>query len=792
MMNRIRILLFLALSVVMTSAWAESINENQARSIAADFMARHSVPSSTLKIAKKAPRINAPGMSDKAAYYVFNASRGYVIVAGDDRVPAVLGYSDLGTFDEQDVPEAMQYLLEGYAAQIEALDEGAKAAPHFTSGEAISPLVTSTWSQNAPYYVFTPFVNGKHTPAGCVATAMAQVMYYWKWPARPTMTIPEYTTSTLGITRPALEPVDFGWDVMQDSYLNSDSTSAAGLAAATLTLYCGQSVEMNYNEGGSGAKTTRLPWMLSTYFGYKSSAHCLSRDNYTSQEWADAIYNELSAGRPVIYSGSKKSSGHAFICDGYDGNGLFHINWGWNGKSNGYFLLNVLNPDIQGTGSASGAYGYIYSQAIVVGIEPGDDASEFAYTSTDVSLDDYTTSRTASNYSFKATVSGRFRNNTSQVFAVSFGWGLYQGETLKSVLYETYASTSRPGYYYTISGKVLSFGSGITSGTYRIVPIYSEYSTGNWRPCIGADKNYIEVTINGNNCTYTGFGTAGEDDYTINDITYEGLLHNGRPVDITVDITNNGNSQNRLLYMHVDGTFTSTGYLGMGKGERALIPFRYLPTTAGTYTLTFSLNEDGSDPIATRTLTISTMPEATLSATAEVLNITDSGNKIVTSDKFSVKLTITNEGTTTYNEEISMKLYKNIYDNTGSSIQAKSQVITLEPGATTVVQFDMDNVIDGWRYFGSSNYYSAGAEVPLVKTSFYTIIFPEAPQLQMGDVNGDGLLNITDVTLLTNYLVGGTDTQLHEEVADINQDGELNVTDVILLINIIINQVSMP
>ena len=790
MTRRMRFLLFLALSVVMTTAWAESISENQARSIAADFMARHAIPTSSLKIAKKAPRMTAPGMSDKAAYYVFNASRGYVIVAGDDRAPAVLGYSDQGTFDEQDVPEAMQYLLEGYAAQIEALDEGAKAAPLLTTGSAISPLVTSAWSQNAPYNVMMPFVNGKHTPAGCVATAMAQVMNYWKWPSRPTMTIPEYTTSTLGITRPALEPVDFGWDLMQDSYLYSDSTNAAGLAAATLTLYCGQALEMNYNEGGSGANTTRLPIVMSTYFGYKASAHCLSRENYTTQEWADAIYSELSAGRPVVFSGRKSTGGHSFICDGYDGNGLFHINWGWNGQSNGYFLLNVLNPDIQGTGSASGAYGYILSQAIVVGIEPGDGASEFAYTSTDVALNDCTTSRTASNYNFMATVTGRFRNYTSQVFAVSFGWGLYQGETLKKVLYETYSSAARPGYSYTLSEKVLSFGKGMTSGTYRIVPIYSEYSAENWRPCIGADKNYIEVTINGNTCSYTCYGTTGEGDYTVNDITFEGLLHNGRPVDITVDITNNGNSQNKLLYMLVNGTFAGVGYLAMDNGERALIPYRYLPNEAGTYTLTFSLNEDGSDPIATRTLTISAMPEATLSATAEVLNITDSENKIVTSDKFSIKLTVTNTGSTTYHEEISMKLCKNTYGSTGSSVQAKGQVITLAPGESTVLQFDMDNVINGWRYFGSSYYYSGGTAISLVKTTYYTIIFPEEPQLQMGDVNGDGLLNITDVTLLTSHLMGGVVDLFHEEVADINQDGVLNVTDLTLLIGIIIAQTS--
>ena len=785
-MNKLNLLLLVGLLAIASgTAWAESINESQARKIAADFMTRHAMPTPTLKMAAKSPRLSAG--ADKADYYVFNASRGFVIVTGDDRTPAVLGYSDKGTFDTHDVPEPMQYLLESYAAQIAALDEGAEVAQPLRSRDAINPLVPSSWSQNAPYYVLTPMINGKHAPVGCVATAMAQVMYYWKWPARPTTTIPAYTTTTNSIYMPALEPVDFGWDVMQDTYLNSDSTSAAGLAAATLSLYCGQALEMNYKSSGSGANTPRLPWVMSTYFDYKASAHCLNRMNYTTQEWADAIYNELAAGRPVVYSGSKKTGGHSFICDGYDGNGLFHINWGWNGQSNGYFLLNVLNPDIQGTGSASGAYGYILDQAIVVGIEPGEGNNEFAFTSTDVMLNDYTTTRTGTNYNFMATVTGRFRNYTSQVIAVSFGWGLYQGETLKKVLYETYSSSSSPGKYFTLTEKNLSFGSGITSGTYRIVPICSEYAAENWRPCIGADKNYIEVTINGNTCSFAGFGTAGDGDYTVNDITCEGLLHNGRPVDITVDITNNGNSQNELLYMLVNGTFTGAGYLGIETGESALVPYRFFPSSAGTYTLTFSLNEDGSDPIATRTLTISAMPEATLSATAEVLNITDDTNRIATSDKFSVKLTVTNIGTTTYNEEISMKLYKHIYDSSGSSIQAKGQIIMLEPGETTVLQFDMDNVVDGWRYFGSSYYYSDGESIPLAKTLFYTIIFPETPQTMQGDVNGDGLINISDATALTNYLLGSTVNPFIEANADVSQDGIINITDLTSLINYLLN-----
>ena len=791
-MNRISILLLaVCLAIASGTAWAKSINENQARRIAEGFMTSHRMPATGLKLAQKAPQLNAPSQAGNAAYYVFNSGQtqgGYVIVAGDDRAPAVLGYSDKGTFDTEAIPEAMQELLDSYAEQIEALNQGYKTVSLTSSGPAIAPMLTSCWNQKSPHNLLLPFVNGNRAVVGCAATAMAQIMYYWKWPARPSMTIPEYTTSSYTIYMPALPPVNFNWDAMQDNYQSSDTLSEAGLAAATLSLYCAQSLEMNFQDGTSGATTSRAPQMLSTYFGYKASAHTLWRLNYTTQEWNDMLYSELVASRPVIYSGSKKSGGHAFICDGYDRNGLFHINWGWNSQSNGYFLLNVLNADMQGTGSASGVYGYIYSQAAIVGIEPGEGTNVFALTATDLVLNSATTTRSGTNYDFRAVVSGRFRNLTSQVMTVSFGWALYQGLTFKSMLYESYHTSLRPGFYLSSTSRTLKFGSGITSGTYRIVPVYSEYYAGNWRPCVGADKNYIEVVINGNTCTITGYGNASEPNYTVNDITMEGMMHNGRPVDINVNLTNNGGWNNRLLYMFVDGTFKASSMVDLANGETADIPFRFMPTEAGNYTLTWSWNDDGSDSIAIRNVTINAMPTASLSGTLQVLNVTDATNKIVTSDKFSVELTVTNDGTETYNEELSFKLYKHTSGNSGTSVQGLNMPIVLEPGETKTVQAEFDNVINGWKYFVNAYYYSAGEQIKIKGTSFHTIVFPEAPLYEIGDVNGDGKLSIKDVTDLIDYLLTENSESINLDVADINGDGHITIKDVTDLISLLLAQ----
>jgi len=238
--------------------------------------------------------------------------------------------------------------------------------------------------------------------------------------------------------------------------------------------------------------------------------------------------------------------------------------------------------------------------------------------------------------------------------------------------------------------------------------------------------------------------------------------------------------------MFVNGTFKATGMVDLGTGETADIPFRFMPSEAGTYTLTWSWKDDGSDPIATRTITINQMPAAKLSGTLQVLNVTDTDNKIVTSDKFSVLLTVTNDSTVTYNEDLSFKLYKFTSGNSGTSVQGINIPIVLEPGETKTVRADFDNVINGWRYFVNAYYYSTGEQVKIKGTSFHTIIFPEAPAIQPGDVNCDGKLSIKDVTDLISYLLSGDESGIDLTVADVDNNGKISIGDVTALINLLL------
>ena len=365
---------------------------------------------------------------------------------------------------------------------------------------------------------------------------------------------------------------------------------------------------------------------------------------------------------------------------------------------------------------------------------------------------------------------------------MDFGWGLYdENGTFIQTIYNTYSSSSTPSRYFTLTEKNLNFGAGITSGTYRIVPICRERGVdAPWQPCAGAEHNYIEVEINGNNCTFTTYGTAATPDYTVNDISMVGNRHPNRPMDITLNMTNNSESVNNMLYMFVGSTKTAAGVVSLGKDQTGDVYYNYVPAAAGTYTLMFSFNEDGSNPIATTSLTIDEMPAANLSATTQVLNQTGG---VINSDKFSVVLTIKNNGSQTYREDISITLFKNTYGNYGTGVQSKVQFIELAPGATTTVQFDMDNVIDGWRYFAKTYYYSAGAQTDLAGVSFHTIVFPEVPSFILGDLNGVGGVDMDDLTLMINYLLTNDATGINLQAADTSGNSEVDMDDLTRLIN---------
>ena len=300
-----------------------------------------------------------------------------MIVSGDDRTIAVLGYADSGSIHEDDMPDGLRYLLEGYEEQIAHIPTDAGVQLYRGGYTPIEPLIQTHWNQGKPYNNLCPTIDGKHVVTGCVATSFAQLMYYHKYPTESCAPIPAYSTNTqdkdgkkITLDVPALPATTFDWDNMIDDYnpINPETgkkyvggTDAQQAAVATLMQYCGSSVEMMYGLGTSSAYNEAIPFALKTYFGYDGGVSHAYRKNYSYAGWVDLIYNELAARRPVILGGQAAGGGHSFICDGYDTNDhagadgdYFHMNWGWGGSSDGYFLLSVLQPWEQGIGGSSG------------------------------------------------------------------------------------------------------------------------------------------------------------------------------------------------------------------------------------------------------------------------------------------------------------------------------------------------------------------------------------------------------------------------------------------------------
>ena len=419
--------------------------------------------------------------------YVFNVSNngGFVIVSPDDCVQTILGYSDCGQFDPDNIPCNMRAWLQGYADEIAWAQQqtaegrlqttGNRAkAPQKTGRTDVAPMCQTHWAQGEPFNNKCVF-GGVKCVTGCVATAMAQVLYYHQWPTETADVIPAYTTNSNNYSVDAIPAGSvINWSNIQQEYglykdenlvvHNEPYNDVQADAVAELLLYCGASVSMDYGTGSSGAMSTEIPFALIHYLGYKNTAQLLNRDSYSSNDWDEIIYHEMISGRPVLYSGvTIGNEGHEFVCDGYDADeGTYHINWGWQGVSNGYFVLSALDPDEQGIGGSSSNQGFNREQDAVIGIQKPDatgDVSERVGMATGISLQLIDLS-----FSENPTINGNdvylyvtIKNNSINDF--DNGLSVWESTQTQNI----------PVYGYTIpSGATQAIGFPITpGGTYR-------------------------------------------------------------------------------------------------------------------------------------------------------------------------------------------------------------------------------------------------------------------------------------------------------------------------------------
>jgi hypothetical protein len=615
-----KLLLFGLLTFFGMTTFAKQVDENTAKQVGQNFLATRT-NSQTLKnsssfqlVYKSNSKISNPlaSIQPTTYFYVFNASTsGFIIVAGDDNVTPILGYSDQGVFDPNNIPRNVAKWFEGYKSEIrsiieqniqptnkikdewQSLKNGNTNNSSAKTRASVNPLMQTQWNQSPYYNSLCP--GGSVT--GCVATAMAQIMKYWNYPATGSG-FHSYNHQNYGTLSANFGSTTYQWGSMPNS-VNSTNN-----AVATLMYQVGVSVDMNYSPQVSGAYvisaqspiTNCSEYALKTYFGYKNTLQGVQRANYNQTQWLNLLKTELDASRPILYAGFGSGGGHCFVADGYDNNDYIHFNWGWGGAYDGYFQINALNPSGTGTGGGSG--GYNSGHQAVIGIEPPAGSQTY-----NMALYNYV------NPSANTIYYGQSFNIITNI--ANNGTNTYNGDYTAAIFDNSYNFID---YVQTLTGYTLQGGYAYTNnlvfsttGLFSMLP--GTYYVGIfYRPTGG---NWMQVANSGSYSNLVQMNVINPNDIELNSsmiLTPGTTLTQGQSASVNLNIVNNGANtfigQYDVGLYNLDGTLAQTiGTMnennGLPSGYTYNSPYLTFSTTSvtvnpGTYLLAVQHNPTNS------------------------------------------------------------------------------------------------------------------------------------------------------------------------------------------------------
>ena len=551
-------------------ATAQTVSQSDAMAKAKAFLAQQSKKANGHHAAANEPltlAYEATTTEGDVCYYAFNRAggSGFVIAGGDACAQPILGYTTQGTFDINRLPENVRWWLSTYQRQIGstirlARQRGTttaalapKRAQTTTARASVAQLMKTRWAQEQPFNL--GIIGGDNAYlAGCVAVAGAQVMKYWGYPTKgnegefPEKTIGEGSTALTARATNTGDAID--WTDMADYYERSTSTDysvAANKAVADLVYNVGRASDMSYSTGGSGTTARALGAALIKNFGYDAAIKVENRVNYTDEAWETKVYNELRAGRPIIYSGvSDKEGGHCFVCDGYDAtNDTYHFNWGWRGAFDGYFALTgtyALNYYPEGNAHYQDVgYNFDKDQSMLCGVKP-DEGGKLHYSllMSNMKVDTYPTKTgtyAVGNYlSFQATLVNNTLSKTQEL-------PLYVVLTNKKTGEKTYVSKN-----FTMSGELNASltptplfqipGNCVPGETYSIGYAFKDENGVMTEPTITDGSELPEFTMA---AVTTGLYLEGAPRFkdnaettTLDDFEVILPIHNGSDADITL------------------------------------------------------------------------------------------------------------------------------------------------------------------------------------------------------------------------------------------------------------------
>ncbi len=567
----------------------------QARAIALQKAAALGVVNPKASLSKQSP--GGAEETDGKAFYLFNngGNKGFVIVSGDDRLPEVIGYATSGTMAEDNMPIQLKSLLDAFEKQYGEMagddtrlesamaERMALAESSAAANVSVMPLLGDIeWDQGTPYNNLCPtFTNGQAV-TGCVATAMAQVIRYYRYPTQLQNNIPSYTSKS-GFTSSEItaSSTTYDYNKMLGQYVSGNYSDEQASAVATLMLHCGCAVQMEYGVAGSYAITSSTSHVLGAYFAYdKSTLAFVDRCDYSLEEWCSIIDHELSHNRPIIYEGRTLSNeGHAFVCDGANGDGFYHINWGWSGSGNGYFDISLLNPfDAEST---TGAGGHNIGMGMTIGIKPSTEEGT-APIAKAKGLNAHVKSVDMENSTVNVDVYNMSYNDFTGwvALAVKEGTGhkLISGKTT----FLKFSAQAINGAF-NINSSSLTFNHSFPVGTTKVYMVYGSGETV-IDECGGKyGKPHFYVTSDGTTAQISnGYSLSAT-------LSNEATIYNGMNNNLSLTVTNNGVQEYLdIVKVYVSSTETkpeeasSTLYLAVpANGGTATRDVTVCPTEAG-------------------------------------------------------------------------------------------------------------------------------------------------------------------------------------------------------------------
>lgn len=698
-MNRFTLSL-LACTLAMCGAHATVLTPQQAlaraeasQQLSAVRRAMPAARTSTMRLTRTISRSGAPTV------YVFGSDNAFVVTSADNIGAPILGYGDSAA--DKIAPE-LEYWLDTYSREIawaraHGVNTIYRTATATDTLAAIAPLVKTKWNQEEPYSNDCPVLDNQHCVTGCVATALAQVMKYHEYPEVASGQVDYWLnrnkSDSLHVTLD-LDTVRFDWRNMTDTY-DSKSTATENAAVAQLMFACGAACGMDYGIGESGTAAIKAAEAMVKNFKYDRGIHFYYRDYYNLADWQNIVYNQLKDYGPVQYSGQSDSGGHSFVCDGYSQDGYFHINWGWGGMSDGYFLLTSLTPGEQGVGGSGSGEGFNFDQSIIGCVRPF--VADSKYYPDIMWSSDFTTSTTSASLGETVKFSGMYYN--FGIAEVSGNMGVKLTPATGSATYVKGMGIDLKSYYgYSYFDVTLP--ASLADGTYTVTP--AVYANDQWYdvPVKISNQQNVTMTVSNGTCTFTAGTTAYA---SATDVTLVSPIYIGCQFELTATLTNSTNAE----YLNsIEAALTDTSYNVIATGEAYSVDIPANSSTPLDYKSTFKAVEGDTLSAGTYYLMLIDNSYHILSTPVQVTVNAATGHKlsctapayVESSDKdLTMTATVTNE-TGYFAGEV--RLY--IFRSTGGGDIASygSQALYLQAGDSKSLTFSgtFDVGIDGDTY----------------------------------------------------------------------------------------------